>query len=41
MVIIMMRPLGSMMVIKTQGPESTNKRRVNAYCLASIKVVGK
>ena len=21
-----------------QGPKSTNKRRVNAYCLASIKM---
>ena len=23
-----------------QGPESTNKRRVNAYCLESMKMVG-
>ena len=23
-----------------QGQESTNRKRVNAYCLASIKVVG-
>ena len=25
---------------KTQGPKRTNKRRVNAHCLASLKMVG-
>ena len=23
-----------------EGPKSLNKRRVNAYCLAAIKIVG-
>ena len=33
----MMNLLSGTMAIKNARPRSTNKRRVNAYCLASIK----
>ena len=42
-IVTMMRLLSGMIVIKnakTKGPESKNKRRVNAYYLAFIKMVG-
>ena len=35
-----MRLLSSTKVKKTQGTEAKYRRRVNSYCLASIKVVG-
>ena len=39
MMMMMMRFLSGMMVIK-QGTESKNKRRINAYCPAPIKMAG-
>ena len=41
MTIAMMMSLSSgTMVIKMQGSKSFNKRRINAYYLASIKILG-
>ena len=36
---MIMRLMNGTKAIKN-GPKSKNKRRVNAYCLASIKMVG-
>ena len=40
MMMMAMKLLSGMMVIKTQGLKNKDKRRVNVYCLASIKMVG-
>ena len=37
---MMMNLLSGTKVKKTQGPESKNRKKVNAYCLSSTKVVG-
>ena len=37
---MIMNLLGGTMVIKNKRFKNPKKRRVNAYCLASIKVVG-
>ena len=39
MMMMMMRFLSGMIVIK-KGTESKNKRRINAYCPAPIKMAG-
>ena len=39
-IVMMMRLLSGTMVIKTQGPERKNRRKVNAYCLTYINMVG-
>ena len=39
-IIMMINLLNGTMGIKKKGPKSLNKRRVNAYCLAPIKMVG-
>ena len=39
-IVIMIRLLSGTVVIKMQGPESTNEKIINAHCLASITMVG-
>ena len=39
-IMIIMDILSGMMVIKNALLKNKNKRRVNAYCLASLKMVG-
>ena len=39
-IMMMMNLVSGWMFIKNAGPKIANKKRVNAYCLASIKMVG-